>query len=206
MSTIRASAPIALAISTICCSGMLSVSTGRSGSMADPTCSSSAAARRRRACQSTRRHSPPGSSASAMFSATRQVREQRRLLVDHRDAERPRRGRVHVPDLAPGDVQRAGVGRLGAGQDLDEAWTCPRRSRRRARGPRRPGGRTTRRRAPAHRQTTWRRRRRRGGGWTQGPSAHVTSCPAGLRCRPPPPPLPRRPGVGLYWSPIFRIA
>ena len=70
MMTIRAWAPIALAISTICCSGMLSVATVRSGSIADPARPSNSRARALRAFQFTLRHKPPDSSASAMFSAT----------------------------------------------------------------------------------------------------------------------------------------
>ena len=45
MMRIRASAPMALAISTTCCSGMLSVSTSRSGSIEAPIRPSSSAAR-----------------------------------------------------------------------------------------------------------------------------------------------------------------
>ena len=86
-----ASAPIALAISTSCCSGMLSDSTSRPGSMrrADAR-SASRAARCARAVQSSCARAPPLSSASAMFSATVRCGKERRLLVDRRDAERAR--------------------------------------------------------------------------------------------------------------------
>ena len=70
MMTIFASAPIALAISTICCSGMLSVSTRRIGSIVAPIRCRSSAAWLARRDQSSRRHGPPASSARAMFSAT----------------------------------------------------------------------------------------------------------------------------------------
>jgi hypothetical protein len=49
-----------------------------------------------------------------------EVGEQRRLLVDDGDAELARLGRVEVVDGVPGDLDGAGVGAMGAGDDLDE--------------------------------------------------------------------------------------
>ena len=109
MTTMRA-APMALAISTICCSGMLSVSTVRAGSMADPTL-----ARRSAAAPVT-----PGQSTfcqQAAFERQRdvlghgQMREQGRLLVDGGDAERMRRGGVHVRHVPAGHTQVPASGR-----------------------------------------------------------------------------------------------
>ena len=77
MMTIFASAPIALAISTICCSGMLSVSTSRAGSIAAPIALEQLARRWRRAgVQSTRRQAPP------------RLERQRDVLGDGQVAER----------------------------------------------------------------------------------------------------------------------
>ena len=70
-----------------CCSGRLSVPTSRSGAMAAPTRPSRSAARRRRARQS---HAPEHVTAVRRqrdVLGHRQVREQRRLLVNRRDAE-----------------------------------------------------------------------------------------------------------------------
>ena len=61
---------MAFAISTICCSGMLRVSTVRSGSIDAPTRASIAAAASRRRFQSIGRQARPDSSDRAMFSAT----------------------------------------------------------------------------------------------------------------------------------------
>ena len=50
----------------------------------------------------------------------RQVREESRLLVDYGDAQRPGLGRTLQRDLLTVEQQRAGVGLMDAGQDLDE--------------------------------------------------------------------------------------
>jgi hypothetical protein len=48
------------------------------------------------------------------------VGEERRLLVDRGDPERLRGLRIVVRDAAAGDVQRAGIRALRAGDDLDQ--------------------------------------------------------------------------------------
>ena len=58
ITTTRASAPTALAISTNCCSGMLSERTSAPGSIFAPIRESNSAARARRSPHRTRRHAP----------------------------------------------------------------------------------------------------------------------------------------------------
>ena len=121
MITIFASAPIALAISTICCSGMLSVSTSRSriDRRADPAEQLRRAAVARR--QSTRRHAAAALERQRDVLGDGEVREERRLLIDRGDAERCARS----PDpcggtWAPPTRSVPGVRLFGAGDDLDE--------------------------------------------------------------------------------------
>ena len=49
-----------------------------------------------------------------------EVRKQRRLLVDGGDPQRARKGRRHVRHGSSGHGERACVGLLGAGHDLDQ--------------------------------------------------------------------------------------
>ena len=87
---------MALAISTSCCSGMLSVSTSRSASMSAPT--------RVEQLARVAGVAPPidpaprrrGFERERDVLGHRQVREQRRLLIDRGDAQRARRGRAHL--------------------------------------------------------------------------------------------------------------
>ena len=79
------------------------------------------ARRRRRSAQSTRRHGAGPSNASAMFSATVRCGKERRLLIDRRDAQRTATSRDPCARTTrPADGERAGIGRLGAGHDLDQ--------------------------------------------------------------------------------------
>ena len=120
MITIFASAPIAFAISTICCSGMLSVSTRRAGSIDAPIRSRSAAAvsRPSRPIQPAPRAA--GLERHRDVLGDGEVGKERRLLVDGRDAERAREAGIHLGDDAAVDDELAAIGGLGAGDDLDE--------------------------------------------------------------------------------------
>ena len=88
MIRMRASAPRARAISTSCCSGIVSRRTSVSGSIAAPIRSSSRRARSRRSPQRTRRQAPPRLQAERDVLGDGQVGEERRLLVDRGDPER----------------------------------------------------------------------------------------------------------------------
>ena len=107
---------------------------------------------------------PPSSRSMAIFSCDREVREQRQVLEDDLDAERSRPGAASGAQCATPSIDDlgAGIGRMDAGQDLDQrrfaravladqavhlAW-------------RRPTSRC--RRAPASRRTACSRRRGEG--------------------------------------------
>ena len=110
MIRIRASVPIALAISTTCCSGIVSVSASRSGSSAAPT-----RARSSVDCAPPRRpvDAAPGVAALERerdVLGDREVGKKRRLLVDRRDAERARRVRIEIAHRSAADGNRPGVG------------------------------------------------------------------------------------------------
>ena len=110
----------------------------------------------RRARQSTRRH------GAAAFERQRDVLGHGEMRETARAAGRwprcPARAPARASCAATGaavDLDRAGVRAHGAGDDLDRACSCRRRSRRPARGLRPHAGRTTRRRAPAHPRRPW---------------------------------------------------
>ena len=99
---------------------MLSVPASRSGSIAAPASSSR---RERAAPASAPVHAAPdaaGLERQREVFGDGQVRKQRRLLVDGGDPERARERRRHVWHDAPGHGERAGIGLLGAGHDLDQ--------------------------------------------------------------------------------------
>ena len=120
MMTIFASAPMALAISTICCSGMLSVSTRRAGSIEAPIRPQEL----RRPALACRPVEPPPRAAGFErhrdVLGDRQVGEERRLLVDGGDAERAGAAGIHRRHDVAVDDELAAIRRLGAGDDLDE--------------------------------------------------------------------------------------
>ena len=117
---ILACAPIALAISTSCCSGMLSVLTVRSGAISAPVRSSSSRACRRRARQSMRRHSAGALQRQRDILLHRQIRKQGGLLIHRRDPQRARRGRAVVQHQVAIHHERAGIGLLRAGDHFDQ--------------------------------------------------------------------------------------
>ena len=116
MIRIRASAPSALAISTSCCSGIVSARTSAVGvdRARRRAPSSSPRPARRRSPQRTRRHGPPRLEPERDVLGDGQVGEQRRLLVDRGDPERPGADRVVVVDrlaLRPRASRRPAGGR-----------------------------------------------------------------------------------------------
>ena len=119
MSTL-ADDPIAFAISTSCCSGMLRLSTSRSASMSAPTRFSRSRASRRRRLQSMRRHDRARLERERDVLGDRQVRKERRLLVDRGDAKRARHRGIHRRDRPAGHGQSSRVGGHGPCHHLDE--------------------------------------------------------------------------------------
>ena len=119
MSTL-ASEPIALAISTSCCSGMLRVSTSRSASMSAPTRVSRSRASRRRAAPVDAAPRRARLERERDVLGDRQVREQRRLLINGRDAQRARRCRAHRGHRLRRQQTGPRVGGHGARHHLDQ--------------------------------------------------------------------------------------
>ncbi len=129
----RASRDRALPISTTCWSAIDRPRAGRAGSSGTPSLAKTAAASASIARRSIRRppgprRAPPGPAAGAAHWLAadehvlrhRQVGEQRRLLVDHRDAGRPGGRGPGQGDLASAHRQRAAVRLVHPGQDLDQ--------------------------------------------------------------------------------------
>ncbi len=120
MIRMRASAPRARAISTSCCSGIERRRTSVSGSMLAPIRDSSCRARSRRLRQRTRSPGAARFEAEGDVLGDGQVGEEGRLLVDRGDAEGAGADGVVVDDRLAEDFERALVGGVGAGDDLDE--------------------------------------------------------------------------------------
>ena len=115
-----ASAPIAFAISTSCCSGMLSVPTSRSGAIGGADAPEQFGRARGGAPASPRAATVPPLDRERDVLGHRQVREERRLLVDRGDAERAR-GRPGRAGGGRGPECRASRRRrLRAGDDPDQ--------------------------------------------------------------------------------------
>ena len=118
--------------------------TGCSGSSLTPRRSSSSCTVRCSALRSMRRSEPSGWRPIITFSAMRQVGEERRLLVDHRDARVARVGRAvegDRPRRRPARRPRRDAARRRASA---RSSTCRRRSRPPAPGPRRRAARSRR--------------------------------------------------------------
>ena len=131
----------ALAISTICWSAIDRPRAGRSGSIVhaqpgEERRPRARASRSGRCCRSGAERLP----AHRDVLRDRQVREQRRLLVDHRDAGGLGVGRVGEVDVDAVHRERAACRGGAPRRASSRSWTCRRRSPRPGRAPRRRTG------------------------------------------------------------------
>ena len=115
-----ASRDSALPISTTCWSAMDRPRAIRAGSSGTPRRLKIAAASSCIARRSIRRPVPQGLAADEHVLRHGQVGEQRRLLVDHRDAGRLRGGRAVQRDLLAVDLERPAVRLVHPGEDLHQ--------------------------------------------------------------------------------------
>jgi hypothetical protein len=116
----RADVSSARAMATICC--MATESEPSSASTSHSTSSRASAARaRRRMARQLRKPSAPGWRPSVMFSATESEGIKVHLLVNRADPERARRPSARSGRMVwPARRDLAGIGRMHAGQHLDE--------------------------------------------------------------------------------------
>ena len=120
MIRMRASAPRARAISTSCCSGIDSERTSVSGSIVAPIFSSRLL--RPRASPAPANAAPAAArlEPDRDVLGDRQVRKERRLLVNRGDSQLARTHRIKVADRPALDLDSSLVGQVGAGDHLDQ--------------------------------------------------------------------------------------
>ena len=120
MIKMRASAPRARAISTSCCSGIDSERTSVSGSIVAPIFSSKSRARVRRSAPADTAPASVRLEPDRDVLGDRQVRKERRLLVNRGDSQLARTHRIEVADRLALDLDCSLVGQMGAGDHLDQ--------------------------------------------------------------------------------------